>query len=75
MVPTLRIQEILEDATAGATTSANVAVVVNSTVANPNLKGYKKKGRKKNSPGDNGLDATDSLMGGPATQSIIKRPY
>lgn len=71
----MRIQEILEDATAGATTSANVAVVVNPDVTNPNLGKGKKNTRKKNKPTDNALDAGDNLMGASGSKALLKRPY
>lgn len=71
----MKINDLTEEATAGASTSGAIATVVNPSVANPNLKSYLKKGRKKNDPEDNALDISDNLMGGTQSPSIIKRPY
>ena len=57
----LRWREITEAASAGATSSGNIAVVVNPHVANS------KKKPKKQKPTDNALDMKGtSIFGGPA---------
>lgn len=59
----MKIKEILENASAGATTSANFAVVVNPHIARS------KKKAKKQKPTDNALDMKNvSLFGGPAVK-------
>ena len=60
----MKICEIIrEDATAGATSSGNVAVVVNPVAA------YSKGKPKKQKPTDNALNKNDSLFGA----GVIKR--
>ena len=60
----MKICEIIrEDATAGATSSGNVAVVVNPVAA------YSKGKPKKQTPTDNALNKNDSLFGA----GVIKR--
>ena len=60
----MKICEIIrEDATAGATSSGNIAVVVNPGAA------YSKGKPKKQKPTDNALNKNDSLFGA----GVIKR--
>ena len=57
----MRWREITETASAGATSSGNIAVVVNPHVA------HSKKKPKKQKPTDNALDMKGtSIFGGPA---------
>ena len=59
----MKIHEIVESASAGATSSGNVAVVVNPSVA------HSKKKPKMQKPTDNALDADTSLFNG----GVLKR--
>ena len=59
----MKIHEIVESASAGATSSGNIAAVVNPSVA------HSKKKPKMQKPTDNALDADTNLFSG----GIIKR--
>ena len=60
---TMKIHEIVESASAGATSSGNVASVVNPSVAHSKKKPMMQK------PTDNALDADTSLFNG----GVLKR--
>ena len=60
---TMKIHEIVESASAGATSSGNVASVVNPSIAHSNKK------PKMQKPTDNALDADTSLFNG----GVLKR--
>ena len=64
----MKIKDLLEDASAGASSAGDIASVPNAHVTNPYLK--HNKGRqpkpKKVKPTDNALDMNVSLFGGPA---------
>ena len=60
---TMKIHEIVESASAGATSSGNVASVVNPSVA------HSKEKPKMQKPTDNALDADTSLFNG----GVLKR--
>ena len=60
---TMKIHEIIESASAGATSSGNIAAVVNPSVA------HSKKKPKMQKPTDNALDADTSLFNG----GVLKR--
>ena len=60
---TMKIHEIVESASAGATSSGNVASVVNPSIA------HSKKKPKMQKPTDNALDADTSLFNG----GVLKR--
>jgi hypothetical protein len=63
----MRIHELLEDASAGSTSSGSIATVVNPHVTNPYLGGSRKpkhKLPKKQKPTDNALNMNVSLFGG-----------
>ena len=59
----MKIHEIIESASAGTTSSGNIAAVVNPSVA------HSKKKPKMQKPTDNALDADTSLFNG----GVLKR--
>ena len=59
----MKIHEIVESASAGATSSGNIAAVVNPAVAHSKIK------PKMQKPTDNALDADTSLFNG----GVLKR--
>ncbi len=69
----MKISELLgETATAGATSSANIASVANPNIANTKQK--VKQPKTSNGTAVNALDIDDtSLFGGPMESTVIKR--
>lgn len=64
----MKIHEIMETASAGATSAGSIATVVNPTVAHSNSK------PKKQKPTDNALDNDDSLFDGSTIKRDSKKP-